>query len=67
MHTPYTYIRGCTGTIFTEVKNRPPEIDFLHNEEICLPLRLSQIWPTIQTDEHVQVFFILKILASNKI
>uniref|UniRef100_A0A9J2PI98 Uncharacterized protein n=1 Tax=Ascaris lumbricoides TaxID=6252 RepID=A0A9J2PI98_ASCLU len=53
--TPYTYIRGCASTVFASIKERPREIDFLHSEAICLPLRLSQIWPSIQTDEHVQV------------
>ncbi|VDM42815.1 unnamed protein product [Toxocara canis] len=55
--TPYTYIRGCASTVFASIKERPREIDFLHTEAICLPLRLSQIWPSIHTDEHVQVWY----------
>ncbi|VDK48621.1 unnamed protein product [Anisakis simplex] len=60
-NTPYTYIRGCASTLFASISDRPREIDFLHTEAICLPLRLSQIWPSIQTDEHVQVRFIMFI------
>uniref|UniRef100_A0AAF5Q200 Uncharacterized protein n=1 Tax=Wuchereria bancrofti TaxID=6293 RepID=A0AAF5Q200_WUCBA len=55
VNTPYTYIRGCTEKIFNSIRNHPPEVDFLHSETICLKLPLSQIWPSIQTDEHVQV------------
>ncbi|MCP9260510.1 CRE-HOT-5 protein [Dirofilaria immitis] len=55
LNTPYAYIRGCAEKIFSSVRNHPPEVDFLHSEAICLKLPLSQIWPSIQTDEHVQV------------
>uniref|UniRef100_A0A1I7VEB5 DUF19 domain-containing protein n=2 Tax=Loa loa TaxID=7209 RepID=A0A1I7VEB5_LOALO len=55
MNTPYTYIRGCAEKIFNSIGNHPPEVDFLHSEAICLKLPLSQIWPSIETDEHVQV------------
>lgn len=55
VNTPYTYIRGCAERIFNSIRNHPPEVDFLHSEAICLKLPLSQIWPSIQTDEHVQV------------
>ncbi|VDN05578.1 unnamed protein product [Thelazia callipaeda] len=51
---PYSYIRGCAGKIFSSVQNRSPEVDFLHTEAICLELPLSLIWPSIETDEHVQ-------------
>ncbi|CAG9530631.1 unnamed protein product [Cercopithifilaria johnstoni] len=57
--TPYTFIRGCAEKIFNSVQNHPPEVDFLHSEAICLELPLSQIWPSIQTDEHVQVGLIV--------
>ncbi|KAL3999018.1 hypothetical protein ACH3XW_17440 [Acanthocheilonema viteae] len=55
INTPYTYIRGCAEKIFNSIRNRPPEVDFLHSEAICLKLPLSQIWPSIEADEHVQV------------
>lgn len=54
--TPYTYIRGCSEKIFSSVQNRPPQVDLLHSEAICLTLPLSQIWSSIQADEHVKVW-----------
>uniref|UniRef100_A0A8R1XPF8 Uncharacterized protein n=1 Tax=Onchocerca volvulus TaxID=6282 RepID=A0A8R1XPF8_ONCVO len=55
VNTPYTYIRGCAEKIFNSIRNHPPEVDFLHSDAICVKLPLSQIWPSIETDELVQV------------
>ncbi|VDK87497.1 unnamed protein product [Litomosoides sigmodontis] len=55
MNAPYAYIRGCSEKLFSSIQNRPPEVDFLHSEAVCLTLPLSQIWSSIQTDGHVEI------------
>uniref|UniRef100_A0A1I7ZWS9 Protein quiver n=1 Tax=Steinernema glaseri TaxID=37863 RepID=A0A1I7ZWS9_9BILA len=52
---PYTFIRGCAEQIFSLMDSRPREVDFLHQETICLTLPLSLIWPHVAANEHVEV------------
>ncbi|TKR92151.1 hypothetical protein L596_006862 [Steinernema carpocapsae] len=52
---PFTFIRGCADEIFSLIDARPREVDFLHQEAICLSLPLSQIWPQVNSNEYVEV------------
>ncbi|EGT48406.1 hypothetical protein CAEBREN_30080 [Caenorhabditis brenneri] len=55
LQRPFLYIRGCADHIFSEMKNRPIEVEFLHRSPICVKLQLSQIYPQVQANEIVQV------------
>ncbi|PIC55587.1 hypothetical protein B9Z55_000797 [Caenorhabditis nigoni] len=55
LQRPFLYIRGCADHIFSEMKDRPIEVEFLHRSPICVKLQLSQIYPQVQANEIVQV------------
>ncbi|KAF1769456.1 hypothetical protein GCK72_001273 [Caenorhabditis remanei] len=54
LQRPFLYIRGCADHIFSEMKDRPIEVEFLHRSPICVKLQLSQIYPQVQANEIVQ-------------
>ncbi|CAJ0961277.1 unnamed protein product, partial [Mesorhabditis belari] len=54
-YRPFVYIRGCADRVFAAMETRPAEVDVLHQDEICVSLKMSLIYPQVTANEIVQV------------
>ncbi|CAI5438714.1 unnamed protein product [Caenorhabditis angaria] len=54
-HRPFLYMRGCAEHVFSVMERQPAEVHVLLRSPICVKLPLSQIYPSVQANEVVEV------------